>query len=73
MSFHGPEDGYVAELMNSRDEDVDVRLAFRGRALNLRLPAISVTTAGRRAVWRMNLTKRTDFRATANISHQTHP
>jgi len=45
MTFHGPEDNYVAELMNSRDEDVDVSLALRGRTLNLRLPAMSITTA----------------------------
>jgi glucosylceramidase len=45
VAFKGPNGGLVAELLNSREEPVEVQLAWRGRATRARLPAISITTA----------------------------
>ena len=44
VAFQTPEKGLVAQLMNSRNEDVEVSLAWHGRTLKVKLPAISITT-----------------------------
>jgi glucosylceramidase len=44
VAFQTPEKGFVAQLLNSRDEDAEVSLAWRGRTLRIKLPAISITT-----------------------------
>ena len=44
VAFQTPEKGWVAQLLNSRDEDAEVSLAWRGRTLRLKLPAVSITT-----------------------------
>lgn len=48
ISFRGSEGNFISELMNSRKKDVEVSLAFRGRTLRIKLPAVSITTA----MWR---------------------
>ena len=45
MAFKGPGGKIVAELMNSKREDVEVGVTFHDRVLRLKLPAISITTA----------------------------
>jgi len=45
MAFKAPDGGIVTELMNSKDEDVEMGVKFHGRVLRLRLPAVSITTA----------------------------
>jgi glucosylceramidase len=45
MSFKTPDGKIVAELMNSRKQDMDVAIVANGRTLPLKLPAISITTA----------------------------
>lgn len=45
MAFKAPDGKIVAELMNSRREDVDMRVKFHEQVLRLKLPAISITTA----------------------------
>jgi len=45
MTFQTPEGGYVAELLNSRDENANLNLEARGKTLHLSLPARSITTA----------------------------
>ena len=45
MTFVAPEGGYVSQLMNSRKTDQEVNLILKGRALSLKLPARSITTA----------------------------
>ena len=44
VTFKTPEGGLVTELINSRQDDVEVRLDWRGKSLYLRLPALSITT-----------------------------
>lgn len=45
MTFQTPEGGYVAQLLNSRNENADVDLAAKGKILHLSLPGRSITTA----------------------------
>lgn len=45
MTFLTPEGGYIAQLMNSLKTDQEVNLLLKGRALSLKLPAKSITTA----------------------------
>jgi glucosylceramidase len=45
MAFKAPDGKIVAELMNSRREDVDMRVKFHEQVLRLKLPAMSITTA----------------------------
>jgi glucosylceramidase len=45
MAFQTAEGGYVAELLNSRTENADVNVEFKGRVLHVTLPARSITTA----------------------------
>jgi hypothetical protein len=45
MAFKAPDGKIVAELMNSRREDVELGVRFHGRVLRTKLPAISITTA----------------------------
>ena len=45
MAFKAPDGKMVAELMNSKDEDVETSLRFHDRVLRVKLPAISITTA----------------------------
>jgi glucosylceramidase len=45
MTFATPEGGYVAQLLNSRNESADVNLEARGKTLHVTLPAGSITTA----------------------------
>ena len=45
MAFKAPDGKIVTELMNSKREDVDMRLKFHEQVLRLKLPAISITTA----------------------------
>ncbi|PYU00614.1 MAG: hypothetical protein DMG34_19235, partial [Acidobacteria bacterium] len=40
-----PDGGYVAQLLNSRNENTDVHLRSKGKTLHLILPARSITTA----------------------------
>ena len=44
VAFRTPEKGWVAQLLNSSDKEVEARLAWRGRTLRVKLPAISITT-----------------------------
>ena len=48
MAFKSPGGGFVTQLVNSRNEDVDVSIENQGRSLSLRLPAVSITTC----VWK---------------------
>jgi glucosylceramidase len=45
MTFQTPDGGYVAQLLNSRNENTDVHLRSKGKTLRLILPARSITTA----------------------------
>ncbi|MGA2202490.1 MAG: glycoside hydrolase family 30 beta sandwich domain-containing protein [Terriglobales bacterium] len=45
MAFKAPDGEIVTELMNSKNEDVEVGLTFHDRVLRLKVPAISITTA----------------------------
>jgi len=45
MAFQTPEGSFVAELLNSRNEESTADVAFHGRTLHLALPARSITTA----------------------------
>ena len=45
MTFQTREGGYVAQLLNSRNENTDVHLRSKGKTLRLILPARSITTA----------------------------
>jgi glucosylceramidase len=45
MAFKAPDGEIVTELMNSKDEDVEMGLKFHDRVLRLKLPAMSITTA----------------------------
>jgi glucosylceramidase len=45
MAFKTPDGGFVTELMNSKSDDVEIRLAFHDRLVRLKLPAVSITTA----------------------------
>jgi glucosylceramidase len=45
MAFKAPDGEIVTELMNSKDEDVEMGVKFHDRVLQLKLPAISITTA----------------------------
>jgi glucosylceramidase len=45
MTFHTPEGGHVAQLLNSLREDADVNLEWDGKTLGVTLPARSITTA----------------------------
>lgn len=44
MAFKKPDEGFAAELINSRNSDVKVQLDSRGQSLHLTLPAVSITT-----------------------------
>jgi O-glycosyl hydrolase len=45
MAFKTPDGKIVAELMNSKREDLEVGVKFHDRVLRMKLPAISITTA----------------------------
>ena len=45
MAFKAQDGEIVTELMNSKDEDVEVGVKFHDRVLRMKLPAISITTA----------------------------
>lgn len=45
MAFKTPEGGFVAQLMNSLKQDQEVSLVSKGRTLQVKLPARSITTA----------------------------
>jgi len=45
MSFATPEGGIVSQFLNSRKQDVETNVTFRGKQLHLTLPAQSITTA----------------------------
>jgi len=44
VAFKTPEGGFVAELINRNKTDVTTSLEMGGHALNLKLPALSITT-----------------------------
>jgi len=44
IAFRRPDGTLVAEVLNSRHSGGEVELDWRGRALTLRLPALSITT-----------------------------
>ena len=44
IAFQTPEKRFVAQLLNSRDEGMEVLLVWHGRMLRVNLPAISITT-----------------------------
>lgn len=44
IAFQGPNGEVVAELLNSRKSDSEIKLAWRQRDASLTLPAISITT-----------------------------
>jgi glucosylceramidase len=44
IAFQRPDGRIVANLVNSGEQPAETRLAFRGRELALKLPAISITT-----------------------------
>ncbi|MFB3922457.1 MAG: glycoside hydrolase family 30 beta sandwich domain-containing protein [Terriglobia bacterium] len=44
VAFKTPEGGFVAEVMNSNKSDVAATLEWDGRALHMKLPALSITT-----------------------------
>jgi glucosylceramidase len=44
VAFKTPEGGFVAELINSSKTDTEAGLESGGRGLNLKLPALSITT-----------------------------
>jgi glucosylceramidase len=45
MTFQTPEGGFVAQLLNSLEQDTAVNVASKGRTLHITLPAKSITTA----------------------------
>jgi len=45
MAFKRPGGGIVLEVMNSRKEDADTTVLWRGRVLKLRLPSLSIVSA----------------------------
>jgi glucosylceramidase len=45
MSFVTPEGAMVAQLMNSRKQDVEASVGYRGKQLHVTLPALSISTA----------------------------
>ena len=45
MAFQTPEGDFVAQLLNSLDQETAVNVASKGRTLHLTLPAKSITTA----------------------------
>lgn len=45
VTFKTPEGAYVAQLLNSRNENADVNLEFKGKSLHLSLSERSITTA----------------------------
>ena len=45
MSFAAPDEGIVAEIMNSNKSAAEIDLAFHGQMVHLSLPALSITTA----------------------------
>jgi glucosylceramidase len=45
MAFKVPDGKLVAELMNSKSEEVEIGMKFHDEVLRLKLPAISITTA----------------------------
>ena len=44
LTFQAPEDGFVAQLLNSLEHDVEVNLVSKGQTLHLTLPARSIST-----------------------------
>jgi glucosylceramidase len=44
MAFQAAEGGFVAEILNSLDQESAVNLDFKGRSLHLPLQARSITT-----------------------------
>jgi glucosylceramidase len=44
MSFATPDGSISSQLINSREEDAEANVAYRGRQIHLVLPAISITT-----------------------------
>jgi glucosylceramidase len=44
LAFKGPQSGFVAQLMNSRDESGNVVLVFGLKSVHLVLPPVSITT-----------------------------
>ncbi len=53
IAFKSPDGQIVAELMNSKREDVQMALAFHDRVVHVSLPATSITTA----LWESGRTK----------------
>jgi glucosylceramidase len=45
MAFRRPDGGIVLEVMNSRKEDADTAVSWHERVIQLKLPAVSITTA----------------------------
>lgn len=45
MAFKLPDGGMTLEMMNSGKEDTSVTVSWQGRAVQLKLPAVSITTA----------------------------
>ena len=45
MSFLSPDGRIVCQLMNSKKEDMEISLIWRGRTVQMKLPAVSITTA----------------------------
>ena len=45
MTFQTPQGGFVAQLLNSLEQDAAVNVASKGRTLHITLPAKSITTA----------------------------
>ncbi len=44
LGFKTPEGGFVAQLLNSRNEPAEVQLNWRGQAVRVSLPALSIST-----------------------------
>jgi len=44
LGFKTPEGGFVAQLLNSRSEPAEVQLNWRGQAVRVSLPALSIST-----------------------------
>ena len=44
LGFKTPEGGFVAQLLNSRSEPTEVQLNWRGQAVRVSLPALSIST-----------------------------
>ena len=45
MTFQTPQGGFVAQLLNSLEQEAAVNVASKGRTLHITLPAKSITTA----------------------------